>query len=124
MLPIGLLFARVAGNIIKIPNAILAPVIAVLAVLGSYCIRIRIFDIFVVVAFGLIGYFMKKAKYAPGAFTLGLILGSMCETGLRRSFALAANFNGSLLHYYYSRPQCVILMLLIIFNMTAPLRKN
>ena len=55
MLPIGLLFARVAGNIIKIPNAILAPVIAVLAVLGSYCIRIRIFDICVVVAFGVIG---------------------------------------------------------------------
>ena len=124
MLPIGLAFARVAGNIIKIPNAILAPVITVLAVLGSYCIRIRVFDIFVVVGFGLIGYFMKKAKYAPGAFTLGLILGSMCETGLRRSFALASGFDGSIMKYYFSRPQCIILMILIIFNRTAPLRKK
>ena len=124
MFPIGILFARIAGNIIRIPNAILAPIIAVLAVLGSYCIRIRIFDIFVVVFFGLLGYFMKKAKYAPGAFTLGLILGQMCESGLRRSFALASGYNGSLLQYYFSRPQCIILMILIVFNMSAPLRKS
>lgn len=122
MLPLGLIFARIAGNIIKIPNAILAPIIAVLAVLGSFCIRTRTFDIFVVVAFGLIGYFMKKAKYAPGAFTLGLILGSMCESGLRRSFALATKFDGSLFRYYMSRPQSILLALLVIFNMSAPLR--
>jgi len=123
MLPVGLLFARVAGNIIRIPNAVLAPIIAVLAILGSYCIRIRVFDIFVVVAFGLLGFLMKKSKYAPGAFTLGLILGEMCESGLKRSFALATHFDGSLFRYYLSRPQSIILMLLILFNMSAPLRK-
>jgi putative tricarboxylic transport membrane protein len=123
MLPIGILFARIAGNIVKIPNAVLAPIIAVLAVLGGYCIRIRVFDIFVVVGFGALGYLMKKSKYAPGAFTLGLILGSMCETGLRRSFALAMRFDGSLFNYYLSRPQSIILILLILFNMSEPLRR-
>ncbi len=124
MLPIGLAFARVAGNIIRIPNAILAPVIAVLAVLGGYCIRIRVFDIFVVVCFGALGYLMKKSKYAPGAFTLGLILGNMCETGLRRSFALAMRTGGGIFSYYMSRPQSIILILLILYNMSEPLRRR
>ena len=123
MLPIGLLFARIAGNIIKIPNAILAPIIAVLAILGSYCIRSRMMDIFVVVIFGFIGYFMKKAKYAPGAFTLGLILGSMCESGLKRSILLATPLGGNIMKYYFSRPQAIVLIVLVIFNFSAPLRK-
>lgn len=123
MLPVGMLLARVMGKIVKIPNAILAPVISVLAVLGCYCIRTRLFDLFALFFFGLLGYLMKKSKYSSGAFTLGLILGAMCETGLRRSFALAIPMGGSIIAYYLSRPQSIVLALLVLYNMTSPLRK-
>jgi putative tricarboxylic transport membrane protein len=120
MLPLGLILARIMGNIVKIPAAILAPIITVLAVLGAYCIRGRLFDIYVVAAFGLLGYFMKKAHYAPGAFALGRLLASLGEVGLRRSLVLA---RGDLVKFYLGRPACVILILLILFNIFSPLMK-
>ncbi|MBV1757643.1 MAG: tripartite tricarboxylate transporter permease [Dethiosulfatibacter sp.] len=121
MLPIGLVLSRVMGNIVKIPEAILAPIIVVLAVLGSFAIRGRVLDIYILIFFGMVGYIMKKAKFATASFTLGMLLGVMGEAGLRRSLVLS---RGDIIGFYFSRPAAVLLILLILLNMATPLIKK
>lgn len=108
---IGLLIARYVVKVTQIPSSVLCPIIVVLAVVGSYALSSNMYNVYVMIVFGLLGYFMRKAAYPASATVLGLILGSMAETGLRQSMAMS---RGNLLGYFFSRPLCIALMLLII----------
>lgn len=108
---VGLLIARYVVKVTQVPSSVLCPIIVVLAVVGSYAISANMYNVYVMIVFGLIGYFMRKADYPGSATVLGLILGSMAETGLRQSMAMS---KGRLLSYFFSRPLCIALMVLII----------
>lgn len=71
-----------------IPYRILAPIILALCFWGAYCIRNSVFDIWVAVGFGLLGYVMKKYNLPAAPFVLGLILGDPIELHLRQVMAL------------------------------------
>lgn len=114
ILPVGMLLARAVSKLANIPSAILAPIIIVLSVLGAYSIRNSIFDVYVVTAFGLIGYFFRKADLPLSGFVLGMLLGNMAEMGLMRTRIIA---KGDTLNYFLHRPICVILILLLIYTM-------
>ena len=115
---VGLLIAKYVVYVTKVPSGILAPIIVVLSVVGSYAINNNMFDVYVMVLFGLIGYFMRKTGFATAPVVLGMILGPMAESGFRRSLIMA---KGDVIGYYFSRPLSVILMLLIVFSFLSPL---
>jgi putative tricarboxylic transport membrane protein len=108
------LFVRAASA----PQNILAPIIVGLSVVGAYAINNNIFDVWVMVAFGLIGYFLRKTGFPPAPVVLGLILGPIAENGLRQSFTLA---QGDIISYYLSRPLSVALIVLTILSLLSPL---
>jgi len=58
-------------------------------VIGSYSIYNRIFDVWVMLIFGIIGYFIKKFDLNAAAIVLALILGPIGEAGLRRALILS-----------------------------------
>lgn len=115
---VGLLGARYFVKVTSTPQNILIPLIVVLSVVGSYAINNNIFDVWVMVAFGLIGYFLRKTGFPPAPVVLGLILGSIAENGLRQSFVLA---QGDVFAYFLSRPISIVLIIMIVLSLFSPI---
>ena len=62
-------------KILRVRPAILAPITALITILGVYTINNSIFDIFVMIGFGILGYLMKKTGFEPGPLVLAFVLG-------------------------------------------------
>ncbi|TQR85820.1 tripartite tricarboxylate transporter permease [Mycobacterium hodleri] len=75
-------------RILRVRPAILAPITALITLLGVYTINNSTFDIFLMVAFGIVGYLMKKAGFDPGPMVLAFVLGSIIESSTRRSLLI------------------------------------
>lgn len=75
-------------RILRVRPAILAPITALITLLGVYTINNSVFDIFVMVAFGVVGYLMKKTGFDPGPLVLAFVLGSLVESNIRRSMLI------------------------------------
>jgi len=82
ILIIGFTVARYLARISLVPNEIIVPSVIVVSLLGSYAIRNMMVDVILSVAFGLLGYLMKKAGFNP----IPLILGSSWVSWWRRIF--------------------------------------
>jgi putative tricarboxylic transport membrane protein len=76
-------------QVLKIPDRILYPLMLLFCVVGAYCINNSVFDIFVMVIFGVVGYLFKKFGYECAPLILGFILGPMLEVNLRRSLLIS-----------------------------------
>ncbi|XVV17741.1 tripartite tricarboxylate transporter permease [Actinoplanes sp. CA-131856] len=83
-IPLVGLFVR----ILRVRPSILAPITALITLIGAYTVRNDVFDIGLVVAFGVLGYLMKKAGFDAGPLVLAFVLGSLLETSLRRSLLM------------------------------------
>jgi putative tricarboxylic transport membrane protein len=83
-IPLVGLFVR----ILRVRPAILAPITALITILGVYTINNSVFDIFLMIAFGIVGYLMKKAGFDPGPMVLAFVLGSIIESSTRRSLLI------------------------------------
>jgi putative tricarboxylic transport membrane protein len=115
---IGYVISKQAVKLSKVPMTILGPVILGLSVVGSYAIQNSIFDVYVMVFFGFLGYFMRKAGFGTAPTILGVILGTMIESNYRRALVLS---KGSMIGYFFSRPIAILLFGLVIVSMFAPI---
>ena len=71
--------------ILRIPFSIIAPIIVVICSIGAYTVGNAMFDIWLMVVFGIIGYLFKKLDYPLAPMVLALVLGQNAENGLRQS---------------------------------------
>jgi putative tricarboxylic transport membrane protein len=83
-LPLVGMWARIS----LIPYEYLAPGVLVICVIGSYSIRNTMFDVWVTVIFGVLGYYMRKRKWPIAPMVLGFILGPMLEKSFRQSYSM------------------------------------
>ena len=74
---------------IKIPYRVLLPVIFLLCVIGSFSGNMRMFDVWVMIAFGVLGFLLRKRNYELAPFALAFVLGPMLEQALRQSLIIA-----------------------------------
>ncbi|GAA0327372.1 tripartite tricarboxylate transporter permease [Bacillus carboniphilus] len=104
-----------------VPLHFLIPVVIILCALGSFAINNRIFDIWVLLIFGVIGYLMKQGSFSLAAFVLGVILGPLAEENLRIAITTDSN-----LMLFITRPISGVLLLLtvlsIIYAIVADIR--
>lgn len=117
---IGIAFTRQFVKIVKTPTKILAPIICVLSVIGSYAIRNNFFDVWLLFGFGILGYFMERYSISQSPIVLALVLGPMVEAELRRTLVL---FHGSLLPVLF-RPISLVIIVLIIVSVVFPLTRE
>ena len=75
-------------RILRVRPAILAPITVLITVLGAYTINNSVFDVFVMIAFGIVGYLMKKTGFEPGPMVLAFVLGAILEDSVRRSLLI------------------------------------
>ena len=109
---IGTLGINVYQHIMKVPNHFLQPLIFGLCVIGVYALQTRVYDVFLMMIFAVIGWLMDKFDFPVAPVILALILGSMVETYLRRMLTVA---RGSPLKYMLGRPISLVFWGLTIF---------
>ena len=97
----------------EIPQHYLVPLILALCALGSFAVNSRIFDVWVLLGFGFLGFILKINKYPLAPVILGIILGPMMEANLRR--AMMTNTDVTL---FFTRPISLALILMAVFSIT------
>ncbi|HSV20369.1 MAG TPA: tripartite tricarboxylate transporter permease [Casimicrobiaceae bacterium] len=75
--------------ILKVPFAIIAPIIVVICAIGSYTVHNNMFDVWMMLVFGVVGYVFKKLKYPLAPLVLALVLGDMAETSFRQAMLIS-----------------------------------
>ncbi len=103
---IGLLETKTILYLLKIPFQFLAPMILLLATIGSYISRGLVLDVMVMFAAGIIGFLLRRSGYSIPGIVLGIILGKIGEQNFAQGMQMV--------HYdlitYFSRPICLILI--------------
>jgi len=118
MFILGLSFIRLFCKILIIPRQKLMPVVFVLCVIGAYALSAKMFDILVMAVFGLIGYAMKEMDYPVAPLVLGIILGDLLDSNLRRSLILT---NGNIIPFF-TRPISFVFFLFILFIIISQMK--
>jgi putative tricarboxylic transport membrane protein len=103
--------------ILRVPFSIIAPVIIVICAIGAYTVHSSMFDVWLMLAFGLVGYFFKKLKYPMAPMVLALVLGDMAESSFRQAMLLS---QGSL-SIFWSNPLVGSIAGLAILMLVWPL---
>lgn len=107
----GILLAKQVIKVLKIPISLFMPVIGVLCIIGSYALGTKIFNLYLMLPIGILAYFLTEMKYPIAPLVIGMILGSMADTNLRRALMVS---KGSFLPVF-TRPVALILFSIIIY---------
>jgi putative tricarboxylic transport membrane protein len=108
LLPLGWLFSYYASQFTKVWPPIIASAGILLILLGALTVRAWVFDVYAVIAFGVLGYLMRLFKYPVAAVAIGFVLGGLLETHFRRGMLIA---DGSWVEFV-TRPLTGALLLL------------
>ncbi len=120
MVVISMLIAKIFAKILAVPYSILGPTIIMLAVIGSYALNNNVGDVMLMTIAGTVGYLFVKQGFSAAALVLGLVLGQMCESNLRRAIKIE---NGNLLAVF-SKPITAVLMIACIIMLVYPVVKQ
>jgi putative tricarboxylic transport membrane protein len=79
MLPLGWMLIKLARNVLHVPRTVLMPIILLFCVVGAFAINNSVFDVGVMLAFGLLAYLMEANGFPIAPTILGVVLGAMLE---------------------------------------------
>lgn len=118
---LALLFVGMKG-LIRISNApkyAVVPVVLSLCVAGSFALNNRLFDVWIFVGFGLIGYYLTSVGMPMAPIVLGLVLGPMVENNLR--MAMMTNPDPTL---FFTRPISLLFIILTVASLVFTMYQN
>jgi putative tricarboxylic transport membrane protein len=98
-------------QILKIPYKTLFPLILLFCLIGVYCASGNVFDIYVMVVFGVLGYVMQKLGYEPAPLVMSFVLGPLLEKNLRQALIMS----GGSMKIFVSRPISAVSLLIALF---------
>lgn len=111
---IGLAMARISVLVLRMPTAVLMPSVAFLAVLGSWALGLNLFNVYLMLGFGLLVYVLEEMGYPVAPLVIGVLLGTMADVSLRRALL---GSGGSLLPFV-TRPVALVLFFLILLSLS------
>src|SRR5712692_7332778 len=111
-----LAFVPFFAAILRIPFAILTPLIVAICAVGAYSVHSSIVDVWYMLIFGVVGYAFKKLDYPLAPLVLALVLGDLAENALRQSLIMS---QGSLL-IFFTRPIAGAITAVAIFFFALP----
>jgi len=104
-------------KVLKVPYKILFPLILLFCLIGVYSISNTVFDIYVMILFGVVGYLMNKFEYEPAPLVLAFVLGPMLENSLRKSLIMSkGDFS-----IFFVRPLSAVFLVLALLLLVTPL---
>ena len=84
----GLYAAKLFARISLVPLQLLWPIVFALAVIGAYALSSSLLDVWIVLIFGVVGFFARRNGFAVAPIAVGLILGEMVETNFQNSLKM------------------------------------
>lgn len=116
---IGLSMAKQLAKICLVPNSVLVPIIVALAVIGTFALSNNMYEVIIMLVFGLIGYLMKIYGFEPAPLVLGVVLADILEANYRRTLLIAGT-KGGMFNYFMQRPIAIIIVAIILLFALAP----
>lgn len=121
MWPMGLLVCKsLATALMKIPQQVLVGIVMALCVSGAFAVNNSIFDIWIMLAFGIVIYLFNKLNLPSSAFILAFILGPIMERNLYQSLTLSQNN----LAIFVTRPLSLVMLIMAFFFFITPFIKK
>ena len=118
---LGLSLTKQFAKVCLVPNAVLVPIIISFSVIGTYALSYSMQEVFIMILFGFIGFFMKMYGFETPPLILGMVLCSILESNFRRALILA---KGDLIGYFFTRPVAMVIVLIIILFAMIPVFMN
>ncbi|EHA16393.1 tripartite tricarboxylate transporter permease [Halomonas sp. HAL1] len=117
-------FIALFTRLLNIPYSALGSIIVMCCIIGTYSVRNSMFDVWLMLGFGVLGFLLEKLKFPLVSIILGLVLGPIAESELRRSLSMSrGDFT-----IFFERPISATLIVISILLLTAaivvPLRKR
>ncbi len=113
----GLSLTRLLVLVLRISRERLMPIVFVLCVIGPFAITQRMFDVWVMLFFGVVGFLLRRMDYPMAPLVLGIILGDLLDKNLRRGLTLS---DGSL-EPFFTRPISAVFVVLILLTIAMSL---
>ena len=117
LLVLNLPLIRVWVQILKIPYRLLFPLILLFTIVGSYSMQNSLFDVKLMIFFGVAGYLLRKFNYEPSSLIMAFVLGPMLEEAFRQSLIIS---RGSF-HIFISRPLSLAFLVLAVITALSSL---
>lgn len=120
LLILGLSLARVFARLIRTDQRIMIPAILFLCMMGAYSVRYSLFDMWLTLAIGAIGFLLEKIRIPLSPLLLGIVLGTLAEQNLRRSLIMSHDDP----MIFFERPISACLLAGAVLAIVAMLRVN
>ncbi|MFV0302470.1 MAG: tripartite tricarboxylate transporter permease [Paracoccus sp. (in: a-proteobacteria)] len=115
MMIFGLTGIKLFTKIVEMPRAVLIPLIMLLSIVGSYAVNNSITDVYWMLGFGVLGYFMRSYGFPLGPVILGVILSRLLDDNWRRAIISEREDLGRFFHGIVTSPLSLVLFLAVIF---------
>jgi putative tricarboxylic transport membrane protein len=115
MLMLGTLGNKLWVKLIAAPKAVLFPVIIAVAFVGSYAVKNSMFDVFVCLGFGVLGWILRRNGFPTAPLVLAMILGRMAETNFRQALLSEGTWT-----VFFTNPLSLGLLLLAVISLVWP----
>lgn len=114
---IGFAGLRLSTRIMDVPRRILVPVVLTLCAVGAYSVNHTMIDVFVMMLAGTLGYILIKLDFSMSPIVIGIILGPMAETNLRRSLVMSEGDYS----VFVTRPICLSFLIIAVVTLFLPI---
>src|SRR6476646_8889323 len=104
-------------RVLQVPYYFLFPLIILFSIIGAYTAAGNTGDVVIVIIFGVVGYLMKKFAYEPAPMVLGLVIGPLLETAIRRSLIMSKGH----VAIFFQRPIAAFFMGAALLMLLSPL---
>ncbi len=118
LLLLGLFVAPRISKVITVPKRILLPMVTILCIIGSFATNNRMFDVYLMFFFGVLGFFMRKRDYSVAPMTLAIVLGGMMDSNFRRAISLASS-EDAFMKALIGRPITILLIIFILITLLS-----
>jgi len=115
---VGMLLAKQVVKLLRVPPALFMPVVAVLCLIGSYALGLKVFNLYLMIPMGILTYYLTDMGYPIPPLVIGVILGGMADANLRRGLMVS---QGSLAPFF-TRPVALILLLVIVLTFVTNMK--
>jgi putative tricarboxylic transport membrane protein len=116
---IAIVIARMMAYLTLFPRGVIGPMILIFSVIGTYTATSNIYDVWIMIGFGLGGYFMFKYNYSPAGVLLGIILGPIAEDGLRDLLIISGH---NPIPFIFTRPISLLFIAFIVMALYFSVR--
>lgn len=117
---LGLLTAKVSAKVLNVAQPTVWAAVTILCVVGSYALNNNFFDVMIMFAAAILGFLFKVFEFPTGPFILGILLGGMLESNMRRALVMS---NGSYATFI-TRPVSCVLLILVVLTFLYPVIKS